>query len=670
MPKKTTTKTVKTPIYFRNCELSLREDSKESREVDLSFSSDSEIERYSWGEKYIEILDHNPKSVRMNFLNSGRAQLLRNHDTNDYIGVIKSAKIGSDRVGRATVRFGKSSRAEEEFQDVVDGIRQNISVGYRIHKLVQETESDDEPNVYRAVDWEPLEISTVSIPADSSVGVGRSAEDSDSRTFKTQIITTREGNVMTPEELEAKRQADEGTATSGTAGGPKVIESKIDVDKVRADSTKSEQNRASNLLAIGEMSGYQREAAQAIKDGKSVDEFRSFLVDELIKKKVVTTDEPDPTIGLSKKETKSYSLIRLAKHLSEPNNQRFREEAGFEIECSEASEKKFGKAARGAFMPWDVLVTRQLINRDELVAAARMLKRDINTTDDASLIGTEHLAGSFIDVLRNRARVIEAGARLIPGLVGNVSIPKKTAASTMYWVAEGITTNPTESEATYGAVTLSPNTAGTYTEITRQMMNQSSPAIDQLTKDDLAATMGVGLDASALHGAGGSDPTGIAATSGIGSVVGGTNGAAPDHSDIVALETAVAVDNADLGALAYMVNAQTRGKLKNTLITATYGDRFVWNSQSPNTPLNGYPTFVTNQVSSTLTKGSSTSVASAIFFGNWNDLLIGMWGTLDILVDPYTYSKSGGILIRALQDIDIAVRHAESFAAMLDALSA
>ena len=175
------------------------------------------------------------------------------------------------------------------------------------------------------------------------------------------------------------------------------------------------------------------------------------------------------------------------------------------------------------------------------------------------------------------------------------------------------------------------------------------------------------IDRAALHGSGSSNqPTGVAATSGIGSVAGGTNGLAPAWSHIVALETEVAIDNADIGALMYVTNAKVRGKLK-TVEKASSTGQFVW--ADGDTPLNGYRSLTTNQVSSTLTKGTSSGVCSAIFFGNWSDLLIGMWGGLDLLVDPYTSSTTGTVRVTALQDVDVAVRHPESFAAMLDALT-
>ena len=142
----------------------------EARTATLAFASETPYERY-WG---IEILDCTATSMRTGRLRSG-ANLLCDHDGTDVVGVIESVEIGPDRVGRAVVRFGKSARAEEVWQDVVDGIRRNVSVGYMIHKA-QLVESADGVETYRVTDWEPFEVSLVSIPADASVGVGRSAE--------------------------------------------------------------------------------------------------------------------------------------------------------------------------------------------------------------------------------------------------------------------------------------------------------------------------------------------------------------------------------------------------------------------------------------------------------------------------------------------------------------
>jgi hypothetical protein len=141
---------------------------------------------------------------------------------------------------------------------------------------------------------------------------------------------------------------------------------------------------------------------------------------------------------------------------------------------------------------------------------------------------------------------------------------------------------------------------------------------------------------------------------------------------MIGLWTEVAVDNADSGSLGFLTNNKVIGKMMATQKVPTYGNDFVVN-QFPDangfTAMAGARCGVSNQVSSALTKGTSSGVCSAVFFGNWADLLIGQWGGLDVLVDPYTGGAAGTVRVRVLQDVDVAVRHAESFSAMLDALT-
>jgi|GEM_PF-605105 len=160
-------------VQYRTAELRADGVDEESRTVDLSFSSETPIERW-YG---TEILDHSPSSVRLERFNGGAA-LLVNHERNDQVGVIEagSAKIGSDKMGRAVVKFSKSTRGQEILDDVRDGIRTLVSVGYWIYEAVLE-KHDDNGDTYRITDWEPMEVSIVSVPADVSVGVGRAKEE-------------------------------------------------------------------------------------------------------------------------------------------------------------------------------------------------------------------------------------------------------------------------------------------------------------------------------------------------------------------------------------------------------------------------------------------------------------------------------------------------------------
>lgn len=360
----------------------------------------------------------------------------------------------------------------------------------------------------------------------------------------------------------------------------------------------------------------------------------------------------DPDLGMSSKDVRNYSILRAVRAAVSGNWN----EAKLEKDASDAVQKKVGREPRSFFIPYDVINPRE--------------KRDmtVGTPSAGGYLKSTDLVPSLIELLSNKLVLGQAGVSMLTGLVGDVAIPKQTGGATGYWLAENGA--PTEAALTLGQVSLTPHTFGAYVDISRKLMKQSSISVETLVRNDIARTIALGIDYAGLHGNSGSDanqPDGIAVTSGIGSVVGGTNGAAPDWADIVDLETNVSQDNADMGSLAYVTNSKVRGKLKKTMRTATYGEIPIWGEG--NTPLNGYPAYVTNQVSSTLSKGSS-NVASAIFFGNWADLVLGMWGEMDMLVDPYTFSSSGAVRIVAFQDVDFAVRHAESFAAMLDALTA
>jgi HK97 family phage major capsid protein len=413
--------------------------------------------------------------------------------------------------------------------------------------------------------------------------------------------------------------------------------------------------------------------AKADAEGRNLTEQEAARVDEITaRRKEIDTDinrrdalgvgnEPvagrkespaDPDLGMSSKDVANYSILRAVRAAVSGDWSA----AKLEKEASDAVQKKVGREPRSFFIPYDVINPRE--------------KRDMTVGTPSAggyLKGTD-LIPSLIELLTNKLVLGQAGVQMLTGLVGDVAIPKQTGGATGYWLAESGA--PTESALTIGQVSLTPHTFGAYVDISRKLMKQSSLSVEGLVRNDIARTIALGIDYAGLHGNSGTDanqPDGIAATSGIGSVVGGTNGAAPDWADVVGLETQVAQDNADTGALAYITNTKVRGKLKQTMRTATYGEIPIWSDG--NTPLNGYQAYVTNQVSSTLTKGSS-SVASAIFFGNWADMVLGMWGEMDMLVDPYTFSSSGAVRIVAFQDVDFAVRHAESFAAMLDALTA
>lgn len=390
---------------------------------------------------------------------------------------------------------------------------------------------------------------------------------------------------------------------------------------------------------------------------------------------------PDTGIGMSDKEIRQYSLVRALRAAAESRtNPRAWDEAGLEREASDAVAKQSGKAARSFFIPHDwanksLQEARGLSDasmRDVVQRLNRLERRDLTAgTNNAGgyTVQTDLLEQSFIELLRNQMVLRRAGATMLGGLVGNIAIPSQTGGATAYWVAENGA--PTESQQVIGQVTMTPKTVGAFTDMSRRLLAQSSLDVEAFVRGDLAQVLSIAIDLAGLHGTGASNqPTGVALVSGIGAVYAGgaanngvnVNGIAPIWADVVNLETAVAVANAGIGSLAYITNPKVRGKYKTTQIAANLP--MIWQGAE----LNGYPTFVSSQVRSDITKGSSTTL-SAMFFGNWADLIIGMWGAIDVLVDPYTGSTAGTVRVVELQDIDIAARHAASFSLCQDMLA-
>lgn len=574
----------------------------DKRTVGLSFSSEQPVDR-EWG---LEVLDHAPSSINTAFIGSGRAPLLLDHDPTQQIGVVEEIAIGPDRVARARVRFGRSARAEEIFKDVQDGIRTNISVGYTIDELKMEDKGGDGKKAsYRVVKWTPLEISSVSIPADASVGISRSANQSGEE--------------------------------------PKVKSMSIEINEgaIREEAARGERSRVAGIMELATRHNKREFGDKAIADGVSLDAFRGALLDQ-IGQKPLEASRAD--IGMTSKEAGRYSLVRALDAAASGNWAK----AGLEREASAAVAQSLGREARGFFLPMDVQT------RDLTVGTA---------SAGGNLVGTDHLGASFIELLRNRMVVQSLGASVLSGLRGNVAIPKQSGAATAYWVSEN--SNFTESNHTFSQVTMSPKFVGTYTDMSRRLLVQSDPSVEALVRSDLATVLAIAVDLAAFHGTGtNGQPTGIINQAGVGSVAIGTNGGAPTWASVVNLMREVEIDNALAGSIAYVTNPKVKAKLMTTP-KQTSGVEGNFILQDP-ANLNGYRFEATQQISSTLTKGSSSGVCSAMFFGNFSELLIGYFGGLDVLVDPYTGGAAGTLRVRTLMDCDIAVRHAESFAVVSD----
>lgn len=581
----------------RSITLNREDANKDERTIPLAFSSEEPFERW-WG---IEILDHSPESVDLSRLNNS-APILSDHDHRAQIGVVEpdTAIIDADRKGRLVARFGSSDRAEQEFRDVLDGIRTKVSVGYRITELVLESEKDG-VETYRVKKWQPFEVSLVSVPADDSVGVGRSHND-DPPSPKITI----ERNIMPPEVEEVK---------------------KVDVEKVTRDARAAEMKRLSDIntfKAQFDKKGFDLGdlAEKCMSDGSDYNDFRNAAFEKMQKESSAIRNAPK--LDLNEKEVKQYSLLR-AIHAQVTGDWR---KAGFERECSDEISKRASKQAQGIFVPTDIQSRAQNVT----VAA-----------EGGNLVGTNHNASSFIDMLKDNSVVSALGATHLEGLIENQQIPKKTGASTGYWLGEA--GDVTDSEMTFGFLSLTPKTVAAAIPMTRRMLKQGLPSIEALAWADMAEQIALAIDIAALEGDGtGNQPTGIVSTAGVNTANVAIAGQ-PTWPEIVGFETAVAADNALQGAFNYVTTAAVRGHLKTTVKDSGSGLFLMENGDS-----NGYNVALKNALT-----------LNRIIFGNFSDLLIGHWGVLDVMPDEAELAKSGGLVVRAFQDLDIAVRRPESF---------
>ena len=576
-------------VQHRAMEMEMSPIDEETRTVKIALSSEEPVAR-SFGN---EVLDHRAESIDLSFLASGRAPLLLDHDPEKQIGVIKSVKLDENaRRLRAEVRFGKGELAREAFSDVVDGIRANISVGYSIDKMERDI---DDKETYRAKSWKPVEASLVSIPADMTVGVGRSGKAENKPVIRTSL---KEDNTM----------------------------SEVNLDAVKAEAQQAAQKNAAQIVELGARHNKSDMAREAIASGQSIDEFRGALLESIGSTNALESQD----IGMSEKEVKNFSMMRAIHALANPTDRRAQEAAAFEFECSRTAADQYGKTAQGIMLPADVLRTWN--------------KRDNLNTGDADLLTEDYRGGDFIDALRNASSVMQAGATMLGGLSGDVKIPKKTTEATAAWIAnEGDAA--AETQMIVGNVGLSPKTLGAYTDVTRQLLIQSSLDVESLIRDDLTKAMAIAIDKAGLEGTGANgQPTGIENATGV-QAIAFTDAAAPTFAEMIEMETEVATENALLGNLSYILPPSMAGVLKSTAKDSGSGSFVLEGGQ-----INGYRAIVSNQAS-----------AQHAYFGNFSDLLIGMFGGLDIVVDPYTASTTGTVRVVALQSVDAAVRHGGSF---------
>jgi len=596
-----------------------------SRTFEFPFSSEYPVKRYFGN----EVLSHDDGAADLSRLNDGGAVLF-NHNMDKPIGVVESARIDSEtKRGYAKIRFSRNKFASEVLQDVQDGILRGISFGYSINDI------DETEDGMLARSWSVHELSVVTVPADPTIGFGRS------------LISPSQGNSITMEDNSpieeinsavesaspSVRTMEESTKETAVDTATEAVEIDIKAEVQRAiDENNARTASITSLCREFGKYGAEELTDSLIKSNKSPAEAKAAILDlvknkaEAVNTPIRSTDMSTNEVGLEPKEVKKFSFLRALNALANPTDRQAQEAAAFEREVSEEASKRYDKPANG------ILVPNEVLRRDLNVGTA---------TAGGNLVPTELLAGSFIDILRKRMAVMATNPTMLTGLSGNVSIPRMTSTSTAYFVGES--GSPTESQQAFDQVNMTPKTVGAFVDYSRRLLLQSSIDVETMIRDDIAKVIATKLDNAAIYGSGSSnEPLGIKDTTGVGTQTISTFGT---FAEYIGMETDVAAANADVANMFYLINASARGALKSTE-KASNTAQFVFE----NNEINGYPAIVSNQLAN-----------NDVLFGDFSQFVIGMWSGLDLTVDPYANATAGSVRIIALQDVDFGVKQPGAF---------
>lgn len=616
---------------MEDCGLQMRKEDGVTR-LTFSLSSQYEVERW-FG---TEVLDHSASAIRLDRLKRGAMPLLFNHNFDDPIGMIDSGRIVDKRLIVDAHLF--ATERAREIETMIEGGLRNVSVQYRVHAI----EEEKKDNRFTATDWEPLEGSFVTVPADPTVGLGRSDQQFEVR----MIAPVDETPAKSAVTVGATKMGDENAAAGESADNKaeKKSEKKVDIRAGEQDGSRKQPN------AVDLEKARQRAIENLCKANKLDDKYKDYWVGaglsieqvsedllRIIEERGKTNPQPLSRVGLTERETKRFSLARAIVACKDQNWSN----AGFELECSRAVAQKLGRVPEPTkfFIPFEVM---------ERPVDLNAAKRDLTVATAGAggyLVSTDNVG--FIEMLRNRSVAFRMGARRLSGLQGNVTVPRQSAAATAYWLANEAT-QATESQQTFVQISLAPKTVAAYTEVSRLLLLQSSPSAEAIVTDDLAQVAALAADLAVISGSGASgQPTGILNTSGIGSVT----GTSLAYAGILEFQTDVATANVTPLRGGYVTTPAVaallmqRARFSNTDTPLWSGN--IWDGQ-----VSGFPAMSSNQMAS-----------ATMVFGDWQEVVVGEWGVLEVEVNPYANFQAGIIGVRAMYSLDVGVRRPFAFSA-------
>ena len=440
---------------------------------------------------------------------------------------------------------------------------------------------------------------------------------------------------------EPDNQAEQPAATEAPVAAYQEVVVMSEAAAAPAPGARDFQKEVADIATMCQANFCPERASEFIAAGLTPDQVGFKILDLYQSGKLVTPSAEAAAIVDMGRDAKNYSYTKaIAAGLEIREG---RQAKGLEVEIHQEIMKKLPQnyASKGGIM------VPQRVQNTALTTGG--------TNTGKETVFQEY--GEFIDILRNMMVTTRMGAKILTGLVGPINFPKQTGAGTLYWNAENPGSDVTQSNVTFGTITMSPKTCMAQGAMSRQLITQSTPDVEGIVRNDLAEIHALGWDLAALHGTGtNNQPTGLYSASGVNTVDMGAT--VPTFGKLVDMVTKVATYNALFGNTGFATNPQMAGKLMQTLVASAAGSKMIWDGTHIDGVVAGYKACSSNQISAALGAGTNEV---GILFGNWSDLMIGMWGALELLVDPYTLAGQGLIKVTSFQMADVAARRGESF---------
>ena len=628
------------PRIFRTAAISIEtrelEDGKTEAVVRASVSSEEPYERYMCDEngervRAYEVLGHKDGEIDFSRMKDGL--VIQDTHWGDQIGIIREPEVKDGKLG-GVIEFGSGERSQEIARDAAKGIRRNMSVGYIVNKYKRDGVAEDGLPIFRVVDWTPYEASFVNVPADASIGVGR-------------VLDTTEGGA----EPETR-------AAVNPSAVQKKEEKEMDAKTIAALMAKAERAhmKAADVSALIEQDKTEAEISDAIAERALAyaDEVKEKAEKEAAARAAKKPEMPKPSapavISGGESQGRKYNLVNVIRSMVAAHEGNVGPDIGFEREISQEIARQNHKSAKGIFVPSYALLTG---------------KRALDTSNAAGLVATDTLFGEFIQALVADTVLGRVGIRTIEGLVGDVAIPKGSAAQA-YWITpEG--GNATQTTPGVGQVAATPHTVGAYTDITRKLLIQNGISSQNLVADELRGAIARAVEAAVFSGTGANgQPTGL---DNFTEVVGGETvgiptvsmtAGAPTHANMVEFWSKIYSANANGERMSFIGSPAVKALLRSTRdVTvikneagtdnvAAVGTDYLCDSDSR---VEGYEFHMSNLCNS-----------KKLYFGDWREIMLAFWSGIDLTVDTASLSLSGGVRVVALQDCDVVIRHRESFA--------